>query len=667
MYVENVEEWEAGLSQRRFFKTELEVKVIEHGIVLPSRGIKGRKNVYEGGVCDNDFNFVAGYYRQKNSGGGFNTLESSYTVDRKKIVQLDEDVIFGGLLATHFGHFLTECLCRLWYVLKNPQLNSKILFVTTLKNGGHRPYTDDFFKLMGLDTERIIYVDKPVQCRSVTVPEQAQYDWRRLTEEFLLPYQAIKARIKPGDTKKLYLTRLGFESKKHGNVHCFNEKYFEDFFAARGFKVVSMEKLKIEEQLSLINGADEIAATLGTLTHWAMFCKPGAKFIMLNRTSKYVSRIQCLINAKFDADCYVVDGSKNFLFADRTHGACMFGSNKHWKEFVADYFGEQIDEDDADSYFNNALNDYIEFWCQKYADEKARWIDSMKNMCNRIVELEKEAAREQPAFIRYKTHVGIKGWCAWKHDNQFSNAVSQQFDIQAIKIEPLKNFYEIYYSVFYNERKGWSAEVSSSQVAGTIGRIRSITGIKIRLEKAGERKFDILYRVHKFDGDWTDWAENGEELLSGGVKLNSIQIKLEPKLNRPLLCYQTHVANKGWSEWKAENSLSNPLDQKLDIQAIRITFEKPFRKIYYSVYYNNKEGWSEEISDGERAGTTGKAKPIRGIKIWLDERGTRKFDIFYRVHTFDGEWTDWAENGEEIISDGVKLNSLQIKLEPKIK
>jgi hypothetical protein len=87
-------------------------------------------------------------------------------------------------------------------------------------------------------------------------------------------------------------------------------------------------------------GADEIAANLGTLTHWAIFCKPGTKFIMLNRTSNYVTEIQTTINKVFNVDWYIVDGSKNFLFADRSHGACLFGFNKHWKAFVADYFGE---------------------------------------------------------------------------------------------------------------------------------------------------------------------------------------------------------------------------------------------------------------------------------------------------------------------------------------
>ena len=64
------------------------------------------------------------------------------------------------------------------------------------------------------------------------------------------------------------------------------------------------------------------------------------------------------------------------------------------------------------------------------------------------------------------------------------------------------------------------------------------------------------------------------------------------------------------------------------------------------------------------AGVTGKGKSIFGIRIRLDEIGEKKYDIIYRVHKFDGTWSDWAQNGAGIISDQ-KLNSLQIKLNSK--
>ncbi|MBR4151803.1 MAG: DUF563 domain-containing protein [Selenomonadaceae bacterium] len=661
-YVEDVEAWKNDLAKKKFSDRKLEVKTIEHGIILPMRKAKG---TYEGGVCDKDFNFIAGFTRTsppKKTMGGLKwcCVETGYTVNREEIIQLDEDVIYGGAFIGHFGHFFTEFLCRLWYVVQNPDSKLKVLFI--VNNEVCKSWLETFLKFMGIDLARIIYVQKPTQCRSVKVPDQSQYFYNDFTKEHVLPYQAMKLRVTPSKTKKIYLTRANFDATRSNplGVHCFNEKYFEDFFAKHGFEVIVPEKLSLEEQISLIMGADEIATTLGTLAHWSIFKKPSAKFIMLSRTKNTLLTAQTFILEAFHIDnYYIVDGCRDFMYSNHDIGVCILGSNKHWKEFVTDYFDEQIEEDDDIEYLGDSLDKYVDSWYQRYADQKEKVISSLKDMCRRIVNLERELIKKRP-LLTYQTHIDRSGWDSWRSENQISNDVTQQLDIQAIKI----NFpeHKVYYSVYYNDKEGWSAEILAPEIAGTTGQAKSITGIKIRLDETSAKEFDILYRVHKFNGEWTDWVKNGGELYSNGVKLNAIQIKLENKINRSSLSYQTHVAKDGWGSWIDENQISNDIAQRFDIQAIKINF--PEHNVYYSVYYNEKEGWSKEVSNSEMAGTTGKRKPITGLKIRLDEAGTKEFDILYRVHKFDGEWTAWAKNGEELITHE-KLNSLQIKLNPK--
>ena len=547
LYVENVESWIKQLSKKRFLDMKLDVKVIERGIILPARRLKDNKG-WEGGVCDKDFKFIAGFKR----GDGIRPINphlsviSSYTVDRKEIVKLDENVIFGGVLLGHFGHFMMECWNRLWYVLQHPELKLKILFITSA-HGGYHLYFDEFFRLMGLEKERIVYVQKPTQCRFIMIPEQAQYSFVNFTKEYLFPYQAIKSGVTPGKSKKLYLTRTennDSDNKKKWDAQYFNEKYFEDFFTARGFESVQMNRLSIKEQISLVMGADEIAAVTGTLTNWAIFCKPSTKFIMLNRIHRMTVHFQGLVNEAVNlTNAYFVDVSKNFMFAKHANSVCMLGSNEYWKAFVADYFGEQIEEDDDSPYFEEALDKYVNFWCQKYADPKSenfdKIVDSFKNMCDRIITLERETKNNRP-LLTYQTHVAKKGWGVWKSENQLSNPVEQKLDVQAIKIEFSKPFYDVYYSVYHNDNEGWylayhngnsegwSEEVSTAKMAGTTGKSKPIMGIKIRLDEAGAEEFNIFYRVHKFDGEWTAWAKNGQALYSYGQKINAIQIKLDP-------------------------------------------------------------------------------------------------------------------------------------------
>ena len=454
--------------------------------------------------------------------GGGKLLDSSYTVERNELITLDEDVIFGGVLEGHFGHFMVECLCRLWYVIQRPKSNLKIIFIPA-KFGGYHSWFDDFFRLMNIDKERIIYVDKPTQYRSVTIPEQSEYNpWAgtiKFSKEFLLPYQAIKSRVKPSEFKKLYLTRTNFNLIGTPRK-CVNENYFEDFFAERGFEVIAPEKFSVEEQISLIMGADEIVATLGTLTHWAIFCKPTVKLIILARDSK-LSWIQIFINEVFDIDhYYVVEIFKNFMYAKHENGVFLLGSNKYWKEFVADYFGEQIEEDNDTKYLEESLDKYVELWCRKYQNPKNIdiWIKSLSDMCHRIVDLERATRKDTKHLKKFVA-------------DYFGEQIEADDDTKYLE-ESLDKYVEL-----------WCREHQDPQ------------------------NFDIRVKF-----------------LSGMCR-RIIELERELRENPPLLSYQTHVDKKGWGDgWTDENKISNPLDKKRDIQAIKIDF--PNHNVYYSVYFN---------------------------------------------------------------------------------
>ena len=402
-------------------------------------------------------------------------------------------------------------------------------FITTTHQG-YKTWFDDFFRLMGIAKERIIYVDKPIQCRSVIVPEQSMYldSGESFTKEWRVPFEAIKTNVTPSKYKKLYLSRKDYEGVKRSfaSVTCYNEKYFEDFFVSRGFKSISTEKMSIEEQLSLVLGADEIATTSGTLAHFALFCRPETKFIILSRRDVYYGW-QPLVNEITKIDAYVIDCSKNFLPADTNVGFVLFAATKCWKDFVMDYFNEQIEEDDDYLHFDEELRIYLVDWFKRYVANEDLCINSIRTLCNRIIKLEKEVYKKRP-ILTYQTHVDKDGWSDWKIENHLSNSTEKDFDIQAVKIDFSNPLCKLYYSVYYNEQEGWSEEVTNNQMAGTTGKSKPIYGIKIRLDEIGEKKYDIIYRVHKFDGTWSDWAQNGAGIISD-QRLNSLQIKLNSK------------------------------------------------------------------------------------------------------------------------------------------
>lgn len=185
--------------------------------------------------------------------------------------------------------------------------------------------------------------------------------------------------------------------------------------------------------------------------------------------------------------------------------------------------------------------------------------------------------------------------------------------------------------------------------------------VKSSVRKGAEVNQDLLTKYISALPDFMPQLKQCEDLIKA-CDMPTQWETFQPPIPEGLI-YSTHVHEKGWGTWQKENSISNAIDKNLDIQAIKIKY--PGHKIYYSIYYGDKEGWSKEVYNGEMAGTTGKGKPIYGMRVRLDEMGARVSDILYRMHKLDDTWTPWAKNGEIIYSYGQKLNAIQIKLEDK--
>ncbi len=108
LYHTNGETWDSLFNRKYFVDRQLEVKRIERGVILPSRRNAASKK-FEGGVLDADLNFVAGLFRGLTD-RGWGNIFSAYKVESADIDQSDEDVIFGGVLMGHFGHFRTSAI-----------------------------------------------------------------------------------------------------------------------------------------------------------------------------------------------------------------------------------------------------------------------------------------------------------------------------------------------------------------------------------------------------------------------------------------------------------------------------------------------------------------------------------------------------------------------------
>lgn len=348
-----------------YLKTEkLGCTTVDDGIILPLRKIDtpALNAIYEGGVCDSDFNFIAGHIRNDNGKNDNLEIVRSYKTDN--IVLSEEEVVFVGLAFNHFGHFLIETLNRLWWVIENKRFDLKLVFV--VDKISEIPYLE-LLELMGINKENIILLQKPTRFKKVIVPDQSLYFFSKYNREFNIPYNKILENITPSTDRKIYLSRTQFKKKD-----CINEEYFESFYKEMGFRIVYPEQLSLKEQISLISGADEIVSTTGTISHMAIFTKPGTKIVSLLRARSFFTVVQVMINQARELDYTFIDTTCNFLPSRYSANCYYIGPTVSWNEFVKKEYGLELNANLIDylNDHNSYVGDYFRQWIKTFSHTK---------------------------------------------------------------------------------------------------------------------------------------------------------------------------------------------------------------------------------------------------------------------------------------------------------
>ncbi len=344
----------------------LEVKELSDGIILPLRemAIESRDAIFEGGVTDKDFNFVAGLKRKFDKQTNMTVL-SSYKVPSSEVEKIDEDVIFGGVIfptKRRFGHMLIETMSRLWYVVEGHSPELKIAFVILPES---KEFSDTFFRLLGIDMSRILVIEKPTQFRKVIIPDQAFILFSNYHEKFNLIYDKMMSAVEAKDSKKLYLTRRSFV-RYDGANDGINEEYFEDFFSKRGYDIISPEQHSVEEQIAYMKGAEEVVCSEGTLSHLALFSRPGTKVTVLRRSLNSYLLPQYMIDEMRHLNVYYVDAHFNILPDSHVDSVFLFGPSVCFIDYLKsqkiEYTEDEVQMD------RNLIFDYIEKYTENFSD-----------------------------------------------------------------------------------------------------------------------------------------------------------------------------------------------------------------------------------------------------------------------------------------------------------
>lgn len=286
--------------------------------------------------------------------------------------------------------------------------------------------------------------------------------------------------------------------------------------------------------------------------------------------------------------------------------------------------------------------------------------------------------------ISYQTHVQTFGWRNWSSNGEENGTTGLAKRLEAIKIQ--LDHAPVAGGVKYRthvQTYDWQDWVENGAESGTTNQAKRLEAIQIELTGEMAEKYDIYYRVHCQSFGWTGWAKNGEPCGSKGYakRLEAIRITLVEKGGpapgttvRPYrenlkVTYSTHVQSYGWQAATSNGESNGTTGLAKRLEGIKIYLQN-HTFIEGSVEYRTHVqtyGWQGWTQEGEVAGTTGQAKRLEGIEVRLTGEMAERYDIYYRVHCQTFGWTGWGKNGEPVGSEGYgkRLEAIQITLVEK--
>lgn len=295
-------------------------------------------------------------------------------------------------------------------------------------------------------------------------------------------------------------------------------------------------------------------------------------------------------------------------------------------------------------------------------------------------------------IIAYQAHVQDIGWQSAASSGNTAGTTAQGKRMEALRVNLDLGKYASGDSGVAVEAHcqdyGWRNAVSSGAVAGTTGENKELEAVKISLTGSIAESYDIYYRVHVSDIGWMNWAKNGEPAGTEGYAkgIEAIQIVLQEKgaeapaanpgnatadayRKKPTdVRYRAHVAELGWQASVSGGATAGTTGRNLPVEALSVSLSNQNADepgaIQTRVFYTS-DGWQDWATG--QAGITGQCKQIEAVQIRLTDRMAENYDVYYRVHSAEVGWLDWAKNGESAGSEGFSygVQAIQIELVKK--
>ena len=269
-------EYEKRSSFSSFKDAELKLFEIENVTVLPMQPASSPPDLREGGLYDEKGNILECSKILPNR----IIHPEKINVESTPYAQKPEAVYIGAFWE-HWGHFILEQVSRLYYLLD--EVKTKDLDLIYIADKPLEGNYLEFFKLLGVDKKRLVWVNKQTKYKKLFIPEVSMIAMKYYTKEYQKIFDAIKKNAPKIDGyEKVFYTTSNFVRSPYKD---FGElKVIENIFADNGYKIISPEQKTLKEQISIMQSCRDFAAISGTLPHNILFANKDINVLIINKS-----------------------------------------------------------------------------------------------------------------------------------------------------------------------------------------------------------------------------------------------------------------------------------------------------------------------------------------------------------------------------------------------
>ena len=320
-------------------REELRYLKLPRATILPLRNIPEDGYLFgRGGVIDENGKYVKLSGIERRVSGAYDFHHCDHR---------EKTVVYCGYLINHWGHFLIEAVSRLWYFLQNdPEVDSYVFFIEENVDRKVTGNYVEFLELLGV-WDKVEIINSPTKYDRVIIPEMGYYRRPVLGEKWDAWYSplylsvfrtVVQNTLKTSAeecnehiSKKVFLSRSRLKKAKHREFYLDS---LDEFFSANGYTVIYPEAMSLGEMILLLQNAEIVASTSGSLPHNVLFCKPGTEVVLAERLP-INNEIQTDINEMMDLKVTYVDVCFS-IYPTQLEGPIIYGYTKCLDHFADD-------------------------------------------------------------------------------------------------------------------------------------------------------------------------------------------------------------------------------------------------------------------------------------------------------------------------------------------